>query len=142
MIRPGSARGRLTGGNLTLIMETMGTPYEIQTAGRILFLEDLNAEPHEYDAYFAQLRQAGKLQAAAAVIIGHCASSEPRGTFPLNFSLEDLVEQYMGDLGIPVIYGLRLGHTPAQCVLPVGALASLNADADGVTLTVEEAACL
>ncbi len=142
VIRPGSARGRLTGGNLTLIMETMGTPYEIQTAGRILFLEDLNAEPHEYDAYFAQLRQAGKLQAAAAVIIGHCASSEPRGTFPLNFSLEDLVEQYMGDLGIPVIYGLRLGHTPDQCVLPVGALASLNADADGVTLTVEEAACL
>ena len=48
----------------------------------------------------------------------------------------------MGDLGIPVIYGLRLGHTPDQCVLPVGALASLNADADGVTLTVEEAACL
>jgi muramoyltetrapeptide carboxypeptidase len=138
VIRDGKASGRLIGGNLTLIMETMGTPYEIDTAGKILFLEDLNDEPHGYDAFFTQLRQAGKLHAAAGIIVGHCASSEPRGTFLSNFSLEDLIEQHMGDLGVPVLYGVRLGHTPDQCVLPIGAQTTL----DGANIIIEEAACL
>ncbi len=142
LIRPGRAVGRLIGGNFTLIMETMGTPYEIETAGRILFLEDLNEEPHFYDAYLTQLRQAGKLHSAAGIIIGHCASSEPRSTFVSNFSLEDLIEQHLGDLGIPVVYGIRLGHTPDQCVLPVGATATLDASAEAISITIEEAACL
>lgn len=142
VVREGQASGQLVGGNLTLIMETMGTPYEMETEGKILFLEDLNEEPHFYDAYFTQLWQSGKLHAAAGIIVGHCASSEPRGTFISNFSLEDLVEQHMGNLGIPVVYGMRIGHTPDQCVLPVGALATLNATGDSVTLTIEEAACL
>ncbi len=142
VIREGQAHGRLIGGNVTLVMETMGTPYEIDSAGKILFLEDLHEEPHFYDECFTQLRQAGKLSAAAGIIIGHCASSEPQGTFVSNFSLEELIEQQMGDLGIPVIYGLRIGHTPDQCVLPVGAMASLKASADGVAITIEEAACL
>lgn len=142
VIREGQARGRLIGGNLTLIMETMGTPYEIDTAGKILFLEDVNEEPHFYDAYFTQLRQAGKLAAAAGIIVGQCAGSDPHSTLVSNFSLEDLIEQHMGDLGIPVVYGVRLGHTPDQCVLPVGALATLAAGADGVRIVVEEAACL
>lgn len=141
-VRAGRASGRLVGGNFTLIMETMGTPYELETEGKILFLEDLNEEPHFYDAYLTQLRQAGKLQAAAGIVVGQCASSEPRGTFISNFSLEDLIEQHMGDLGIPIVYGIRLGHTPDQCVLPVGALATLVASDEGVSLTIEEAACL
>ncbi|MEP7292348.1 MAG: LD-carboxypeptidase, partial [Chloroflexota bacterium] len=141
VIRAGRASGRLIGGNLTLIMETMGTPYEIDTAGKILFVEDVNEEPHFYDAYLTQLRQAGKLHAAAGIIVGQCAGSEPHSTLVSNFSLEDLIEQHMGDLGIPVVYGLRLGHTPDQCVLPIGALASLDASADGVQIIVEEAAC-
>ena len=138
VIRAGKASGRLIGGNLTLIMETMGTPYEIDPAGKLLFLEDLSEQPHQYDAYFTQLRQAGKLHAAAGIIVGHCASSEPRGTFLSNFSLEELIEQHLGDLGIPVLYGVRLGHTPDQCTLPIGAQATL----DGDQLIIEEAACL
>ncbi len=142
VIRAGQARGRLIGGNLTLIMETMGTPYEIDTEGCILFVEDLGEEPHAYDMYFTQLRQAGKLNAAAGIIVGQCASSDPHSTFVSNFSIEDLIEQHMGDLGVPVVYGLRIGHTPDQCVLPVGAMASLDARNNDVTLTIEEAACL
>ncbi len=141
-IRAGKARGRLIGGNLTLIMETMGTPYEIDTEGCILFVEDLGEEPHYYDTCFTQLRQAGKLSAAAGIIVGQCASSEPHGALISNFSIEELIEQHMGDLGIPVVYGMRLGHTPDQCVLPVGALASLDASDHDVTLMIEEAACL
>ncbi len=60
VIRDGKASEQLIGGNLTLIMETMGTPYEIDPAGKLLFLEDLSEQPHQYDAYFTQLRQAGK----------------------------------------------------------------------------------
>jgi muramoyltetrapeptide carboxypeptidase len=142
VIRTGRASGRLIGGNLTLIMETMGTPYEIDASGKILFVEDLNSEPHDYDAAFTQLRQAGKLHSAAGIIVGQCAGSDPHGTFVSNFSLEDLIEQHMGDLGIPVIYGLRLGHTPDQCVLPIGAQATLTATDEAVEIIVEEAACL
>lgn len=142
VIRGGRASGRLIGGNLTLIMETMGTPYEIDTAGKILFLEDVNEEPHFYDAYFTHLRQAGKLESAAGIIVGQCAGSDPQSTLVSNFSLEDLIEQHMGDLCIPVVYGVRLGHTPDQCVLPIGAQATLEAGADGVRIVVEEAACL
>lgn len=138
VIRDGKASGRLIGGNLTLIMETMDTPYEIDTAGKLLFLEDLGEQPHQYDAYFTQLRQAGKLQAAVGIVVGYCASSEPHSTFLSNFSPEELVEQHLGDLGIPVLYGLRLGHTPDQCVLPIGAQAILDSD----QLIIEEAACL
>jgi muramoyltetrapeptide carboxypeptidase len=141
-VRKGKATGQLVGGNLTLIMETMGTPYEIETEGKILFVEDVNEEPHLYDAYLTQLRQAGKLQAAAGILVGHSASSEPRGTFVSNFSLEELIEQHLGDLGIPVVYGVRIGHTPEQYVLPVGALATLDASSEGANLIIEEAACL
>ena len=62
VIRPGQAHGRLIGGNLTLIMETIGTPYEIDTEGCILFVEDLGEEPHFYDTHFTQLAAGGQAE--------------------------------------------------------------------------------
>ena len=142
IISPGRASGQLTGGNMTLIQQLLGSPYEIDTRGKILFLEDIGEEPYEIDAIFTHLAQAGKLQQAAGIIVGLCAQSEPKGTFQMNFSIEELVEQHMGSLGVPVVYGMRIGHTPDQCVLPIGVNATLDASAEPVTLTIEEPVCL
>lgn len=140
-VRPGTARGRLIGGNLSLIAATMGTPYEIDTRGRILFVEDVNEQPYSIDRMLTQLRLAGKLDAAAAVIFGECQDCGPREfrpAFDSTFSVGEVVDNVLGDLKIPVLSGLTIGHTPDQLTLPIGVTASL--DADKGVLTIEEAA--
>ncbi len=141
VVAPGKASGMLTGGNMTLIRQLMGSPYDIETEGRILFLEDIGEEPFELDMIFTQLAHAGKLQQAAGIIIGVCAESDPKGTFLTNFSLEEVIDQHLGKLGIPVVYGMRLGHTPDQCVLPIGVHAMLDATTNNVRLSIEETVC-
>src|ERR1051325_6930494 len=69
-ISSGVGRGKLTGGNLSLICALMGTPYEIQTDGRILFVEDTHEEPYRIDRFFSQLRLSGKLDHVAGVVLG------------------------------------------------------------------------
>jgi muramoyltetrapeptide carboxypeptidase len=130
-IRPGRARGRLIGGNLSLIAATMGTPYEMDTRGRILFLEDVGEQPYSVDRMLTQLRLAGKLQAAAGVIWGECSDCRPREyqpAFDSTFSTAEVVEQILGALRVPVLSGLTIGHTDDQLTLPVGVMATLDAD--------------
>src|SRR5947208_7789932 len=76
-IRGGKARGALVGGNLTLISTTMGTPFEIDTRGRILLLEDVDEQPYSIDRMLTQLRLAGKLDAAAGIVFGECNACRP-----------------------------------------------------------------
>ncbi len=146
IIAKGKARGRLTGGCMTLIRQLMGTPYEIETEGKILFLEDLDAEPHEIDRMLYQLHLAGKLEKAAGIVIGECTNCGPGGSgrnnFPLNFSLDRILEQRLSGLGIPVIYGLRFGHSKEKCTIPLGVMASIEATDNGVRFKIEESATL
>lgn len=146
LIAKGKARGRLTGGCMTLIRQLMGTPYEIETRDKILFLEDLSAEPHEIDRMLYQLHLAGKLQQAAGIIVGECTNCAPgdsgRNSFPLNFSLDRILEQRLANLGIPVVYGLRFGHSKEKFTIPLGVMASLEATDKGVKFEIEESATL
>lgn len=146
IIARGKARGRLTGGCMTLIRQLMGTPYEIETDGKILFLEDLAAEPHEIDRMLYQLHLAGKLENAAGIIIGECTNCSPggsgRNSFPLNFSLDRILEQRLSGLGIPVVYGLRFGHSKEKFTIPLGVMASLEASDNAVRFKIEESATL
>ena len=140
-VRPGSARGPLIGGNLTLMSTTMGTPYEIETRGRILFLEDVDEEPYRIDRMLTQLRLAGKLDAAAGIIVGECADCRPKDykpSFNSTFSLGEIVDNILGSLKIPVLSGLTFGHTDDQVTLPEGVMATL--DADKQQLIIEESA--
>ncbi len=140
-VRPGKARGRLAGGNLTLISTTMGTPFEIDTRGRILFLEDTEEQPYSIDRMLTQLRLAGKLDAAAGIVFGECQDCRPREfrpSFESTFSLGEVLDRILGDLKIPVLSGLTIGHTEDQLTLPLGVMASLDAG-EGV-LTIEEPA--
>ena len=140
-VRGGRARGRLIGGNLSLIAATMGTPYEIETEGRILFLEDVDEQPYSIDRMLTQLRLSGKLQKAAGIVFGECADCRPRDyrpSFESTFSLGEVVDEILGSLRIPVLSGLTIGHTTDQLTLPIGTEATL--DADKGTLTLEQAA--
>ncbi len=140
-VRRGTARGRLIGGNLTLICSLMGTPYEIDTRGRILFTEDVDEEPYRIDRMLTQLRLAGKLDAAAGIVFGECADCRPKDfkpSFNSTFTLGEVLDRILGDLKIPVLSGLTIGHTEDQLTLPEGVMATL--DADKQELILEEAA--
>lgn len=131
-IKAGIATGRLTGGNLTLITATLGTPHEIDTRDAVLFLEDVDEEPYSIDRMLTQLRLAGKLDAARAVIFGKCAGCEPGDYKPATaspYSLGETLDNILGGLRVPVLYGLTIGHTDDQLTLPLGAQARLDAGA-------------
>jgi muramoyltetrapeptide carboxypeptidase len=141
-VRPGRASGRLIGGNLSLVLATMGTPYEIDTRGRILFIEDVDEQPYSIDRMLTNLRLAGKLQAAAGIVFGECQDCAPRDYKP-SFSagtllLGEVLAEILGKLNIPVLSGLTIGHTADQLTLPESLMATL--DADKGELTIEESA--
>ncbi len=141
VVRPGTGRGPLVGGNLTLVSLLMGTPFEIETRGRILFLEDVGEEPYSIDRMLTQLRLAGKFDGVAGVVWGECNKCAPREfqpSFESTFSVGEVVDQILGRIGAPVLSGLTIGHTDDQLTLPLGVMASL--DAGKGTLTIEEAA--
>jgi muramoyltetrapeptide carboxypeptidase len=137
-IRPGVASGTLIGGNLSLISTTLGTPYEIDTRGRILFLEDVEEQAYSLDRMLTQLRLAGKFDQAAGVIWGECSDCGPRAYQPslvLPFSVGEVVDNLLGDLKIPVLSGLTIGHTTDQLTLPLGVMATLDATAGTLEIT-------
>jgi len=138
-IRAGTARGPLIGGNLTLIATTMGTPFEIETRGRVLFLEDIDEQPYSIDRMLTQLRLAGKLEAAAGIVFGECADCRPREfqpSFESTLSLGEVLDDILGKLSVPVFSGLTIGHTDDQVTLPLGVMATL--DATRQQLVIEE----
>ncbi len=140
-VRGGRARGRLIGGNLTLVTSTLGTPYEIETRDRIVFLEDVGEEPYRIDRMLTQLHLAGKLEQAAGIVWGECEDCVPNKfepSFESSFSTGEVVDLILGRLKVPILAGLTIGHTPDQLTLPEGIMASLDADAG--TLTIEEPA--
>jgi len=138
-VRPGKARGALVGGNLTLISTTMGTPFEIDTRGRILLLEDVDEQPYSIDRMLTQLRLAGKFDGCAGVIFGECNACRPsdyKPGFESTLSLGEVLDEILGKLRVPVLAGLTFGHTDDQLTLPLGVMASL--DADKGELVIEE----
>lgn len=138
-IAPGVAEGVLAGGNLTLVCASLGTPYEIDTRGKILFIEDVDSEPWVVDHNLSHLRNAGKLDDVAGIVVGECENCRPLRFDPgylVDTSLEEVLIYYLAGLGVPVLYGLPLGHTEDMATLPLGVPARL--DADNKVLTVLE----
>jgi muramoyltetrapeptide carboxypeptidase len=134
-VSPGKARGAITGGNLTLVSTTMGTPYEIDARGKILFLEDTGEAPYRVDRMLTQLKLAGKLQEAAGIVWGTCTECTPaKSSFEVNLSMSDLLDEILGDLGKPVLAGLVFGHTKEKATIPIGVEAELDAGAKKVSI--------
>lgn len=132
-IAGGVAQGRLTGGNLTLVAATMGTPYEIETDDRILFLEDRNEDPYRIDRMLSQMRLAGKLDHLAGVVLGVFVDCDTK-TPAKSLTLEEVFRDYFEDLGVPVIWNFPCGHFKYNATMPLGVRAELNADTKTVRL--------
>jgi muramoyltetrapeptide carboxypeptidase len=140
-IRSGTATAPLIGGNLTLISTLMGTPYELDCRGKILLLEDVGEEPYRMDRMLTQLRLAGKFKDAVGIVVGECVDCGPKEFKPSlgsNFSLGEVLDAILKPLTVPVFYGLTFGHTDDQLTLPLGVVATM--DADKGTLELKEAA--
>jgi len=140
-ISGGKVTAPLAGGCLWLLMQTMGTPWEVGLDGAIFFFEDFDAPPWYIDGMLTQLGHAGKLQSAVGVVVGEmalCEWRETRPEWPRTKSIEDVLEDRLEPLGVPVLYKLPLGHGKNLATLPLGVPATLDADAR--TLTIDEPA--
>jgi len=135
-INEGKASGKLVGGNLTLMACTLGTPYEIDTKNKILFLEDTQEPPYRIDRYLTHLWLGHKLQDAAGIVVGEFTKYEPTQTPSL--TLWDVLKDRIGGSGKPAIYGLCCGHGKHHLTIPSGVEARL--DATERRIWVEESA--
>lgn len=125
----GRAKGPLIGGNLTLVTAGLGTGFEIDTADRILFLEETGEEAYRVDRMLTQLKLAGKLDSAAGIVFGQSAGKASRGV-----GLLDVVAEILGEIGVPAVYGFPIGHEADQATLPLGVNAELDASAGRLTV--------
>lgn len=137
----GSAEGVLYGGCLSILVASLGTPYEIQTAGTILFIEDVGAKPYQVDRMLMQLKLAGKFNGVKGIVFGEmldCVQPSTQGP-----ALEEVVLRVVGDLGIPVAYGLPSGHVSnANITLPLGVNLGLEVDGTRAVLKMLEPATI
>src|ERR1035438_7433198 len=125
---PGHAEGMLYGGCLSLLCASLGTPYEIETRDTILFLEDLAEPAFRIDRMLMHLKLAGKFEDVRGVIFGEMLNCGPRGA--QDFTLQDVVRRALGDLGVPIAYGLKSGHVSrGNITLPFGVTAQFTAGA-------------
>jgi muramoyltetrapeptide carboxypeptidase len=136
---PGSAQGMLYGGCLSMLVASLGTPYEVKTNGTILFVEDIAAKPYQVDRMLMQLKLAGKLADVRGIIFGEmvdCVQQKDQG-----YSLQEVVMRIVGDLGVPVAYGIQSGHvTGKNITLPIGVHSALTVTDSTVKLRILEPA--
>jgi muramoyltetrapeptide carboxypeptidase len=134
----GEAQGILYGGCLSILVAALGTPYDIHTAGTILFLEDIAAKPYQIDRMLMQLKLAGKLNDVQGIVFGEMLDCRQGPN--QDYTLEEVVMRVLKDLKIPVAFGLRSGHVSrANITLPFGLKARLEVRND-VKLTILESA--
>jgi muramoyltetrapeptide carboxypeptidase len=128
---PGSAEGTLIGGCLSLIVASLGTPYEIKTEGKILFLEDQGEPPYRLDRMLTHLNLAGKLQAVSGVLLGSFYDCEPAQG---DYASKDILRDILRKIGVPVIANFPAGHGSDNWAIPLGLRVRLDADARSVEL--------
>jgi muramoyltetrapeptide carboxypeptidase len=126
-IVPGRVRAPLTGGTTSVLCATLGTPWELDSEGRLLLLEDVCEEPYRVDRLLTQLSQAGKLDAAAGFVVSEhhdCAPKRPERSQ----TLMQVLGRHLEPLGRPCLYGLPLGHGEHLASVPLGVPVELDAD--------------
>lgn len=133
VIASGNAKGHLIGGNLTLLSALVGTPFSPSFRKKIVFIEDVGEQPYRIDRMLTQLLQATDLQQAAGIALGVFFDCKPKPDSP-SLTLEAMLRDKFGGLGIPVIYGLPFGHVPHQATFPYGIEAELNVEKGTLTL--------
>ncbi len=133
--RTGLARAPIVGGNLSLLCSTLGTPWELETAGRILLLEDRGEKPYRVDRMLVQLRQAGKLSSIAGLLFGEFQGSRTgEQERHEREAMDEVLEGNTKDLGVPVASGLPVGHGEHNVPLPLGVPAEIDGKVGRVSI--------
>jgi muramoyltetrapeptide carboxypeptidase len=133
----GKAVGELVGGNLSVLNSLIGTKYDFDGEGKIIFLEEIGEEPYRIDRMLTQLIQCGKFDKAAGIAMGvfkDCEPKEKDPSFSSSFSLLEVLFDRLSNLHIPVIYGLSFGHIKNKFTLPIGITAELDTIDQTITL--------
>jgi muramoyltetrapeptide carboxypeptidase len=129
-LRAGIAEGRLTGGTLSMLASSLGTAYEIDTRGRIVFMEDVDEEPYRVDRMLTQLIAAGKLSDAAGLAVGNFTGAKARNCpAKKSLTLNQVFADHLLPLKLPILANVAVGHVPDQVTLPYGAMARVDAGA-------------
>jgi muramoyltetrapeptide carboxypeptidase len=129
----GVAEGELSGGNLSLLAATMGTPWQIEPEGKILFIEDVDEAPYRIDRMLNQLRLAGVFDVCAGVVFGAFTRCEA-GEGKRSLNLQEIIVDLVAPSGKPVLFGLEAGHCVPTLSLPLGTTCRLDADSGSLTL--------
>lgn len=131
-ISPGVVEGEIVGGNLSLLTSTLGTPYEIETKGKILFIEDVSEEPYAIDRMLTQLRLAGKLDVAKGIVITDFHDLNIPHEKP-SLPIDQIFQDIIAPLNIPFFYGVSVGHCRPNLTIPIGISVQLDATARSLT---------
>jgi len=139
VLRQGTARGKLYGGCLSMLVASLGTPFEVETAGTILFIEDIGEKPFRIDRMLMQLRLAGKLEGVRGFVFGEMLDcAPPKGE---TYTLQEVIMRVLAPYEVPIVYGLKSGHvTRGNITLPIGVQAELAAEKSASQLRMLEAA--
>lgn len=129
-MQSGIGEGRLVGGNLKMVVSTLGTPYEIDTKDSILFLEDIGEHPYKIDRMLTQLKLAGKLDTCNGFVFGIFKNVNERKPFYPNYSftIKEVVEQIIKPFGKPILMEMPIGHIENKITLPIGIKARINSE--------------
>lgn len=124
-----------------MLAESLGTAYEIQTSGTILFIEDVGTKPYQIDRMLMHLKLAGKFSQVRGLVFGEMLDSAPSA--PAGYTLQEIIMRVVADLDVPVACGLRSGHVSRQNItLPMGVSAALWVDTSSVKLEILEPATI
>ncbi|HTE17885.1 MAG TPA: LD-carboxypeptidase [Armatimonadota bacterium] len=130
----GVAEGPCVGGTLSLVVATLGTPYEVETDGCVFFFEDVHESPARIERYLMHLRLAGKLDRVAGFLIGNVPYDAPEEEKRRYLPVEQVYRDLLQPLGKPLVYGWPNGHDPSPVTLPIGIRIRLDADRKRVTV--------
>ena len=132
-ITPGKARGRLVGGNLSVLAALVGTPYVPSCDGAVLFLEDVGEEIYRVDRMMTQLRLAGLLGRIRGFVFGSCSECGPGERYG-SLTLGEVLDEHVTPLGVPAYEGAMIGHQKRQFTVPVGVEVEIDATAGTITM--------
>jgi muramoyltetrapeptide carboxypeptidase len=138
ILHGGIATGQLVGGNLSVLMTTLGTPYQPPFKDNILFFEDVDEDPYSFDRMLTHLLNAGLLQQVAGIAIGLNRDSKPsekNDAKDYSQTTADVLAERLKPLGIPVVTGLPFGHVHFNATLPVGVRAKLDGEKGDLVIT-------
>lgn len=135
VLKEGKATGRLIGGNLSLLSASIGTPYEVETEGNILFIEEVCEPMSKIEKWAYHLRNSGKLKECSGIILGQFTKvvNDECPEYDVNRCLTDIFE----GLDVPVMYNIQSGHGKPMMTLPMGAMCTMDTDQKTITFTVE-----